>query len=753
MRTVRYVEIDVPFCELEYSVAPCEAELGVTGEKRCFNTRTTCQDIENFSPQPLTLRFAVPSEDLDPTIDAIPNVRSVSITPAQLDPGVSIGQRESVTVSFTDHPHSDAGLDKYVDQRSYDPFEQGTFWGKFRARHRSLKGQPLRIIDGEVGQALGEMTTRHYIIEDFTGLRNDAITITAKDALKLIDADRAQAPAISNGQLAANIDDVETSATLVPAGIGDAEYPASGKVAIGGSEICSFTRASDVLTLTRAQSNTEAEEHDAGDIVQLVLEYESESPADIIYDLMTGYSNFDPTWISLPDWQEEMETWIGRLYSAEIAEPVAVTTLVSELIEQVGLVLWFDVVTQTANLTALRPVSATASIYDIDRIWAESFSAKEQPKKRVSQVWTYFGQRNPLARLDEPQNFRAAVATIDPDDTEAFYDEQPAIKKIYSRWIDAGNRPAASRLNELLLARYSTPPRMFSWVISRVDSPPQLGRGARIRHYQLQDDQGGAVTAPAQITSINPTTDRYLLTAEEMLFAADDIDGEKIIILDADAFDINLRDIYDQFYAAPQPYDNIVFNIESGVQIGGELGGQSYDVGSGESVRGRAVSVGDWPDGVDITINVFGGVHGKGGEGGSGQAARTDGGVGGTGIYTRTPIKINNQGTIRGGGGGGGGDFQAQTEDNASGGGGAGYIAGIGGFVLNTSNRGEDGTLDAGGDGALSAGDGGDPGQPGGDDTDPGGQNGIGGDGGYAIDGVSFVTWINEGDVVGQQVN
>lgn len=736
MRSVLYVEVDVPFCTLTYSVAPCEAALGVTGEKKCFNTRETCQDVENFSPAPLTLRFAEASADLDPTIDAIPSLEGVSITPALVEPGVSLGQRESVVARFSDHPHSDAGLDKYLVDRAYNPFDQGTFWGKFRARHRSLKGQALRVIYGEPGQALADMTTRNYIIEDLTGPSGDTFSIIAKDALKLADGDRAQAPAISNGELAGDLETGTGSLTLSPTGIGDLEYPAAGKVAIGGKEIVSFTRSGDVMTITRAQSNTDATEHDAGELVQLVLEYVSESPADIIYDLLTTYApGFDAAWIPLASWQQELETWIGRLYSAEIAEPTPVRQLVSELIEQVGLVLWQDVIEQQTNLTALRPVSQTASIYDLDRIWADSFSATEQPKKRVSQVWTYFGLLNPLSRLDDPQNFTSAVATIDPEGTEDFYDEQPAIKKIFSRWIDSGNRPAASRLNELILARYSKPPRRFSWSIGRADETPELGRGARIREYHLQDDQGAAVTAPTQVTSVRPRYDRFDVSGEEMLFTGD-ITGDKIVIIDTDGFDINLRDLYDQFYAEPQVYDEVVFVIELGVKVGGKLGGMNTDDSLPASVRGRSITVGDWPAGVSVTLTVIGGAHGKGGDGGDEEGARADGGVGGTAIYTRAPIAIDNQGTIRGGGGGGGGASEG------AGGGGAGYVPGTSG------SGGALGTVDAGGVGGEGAGAGGDPGQPGED-----GAIGSGGAAGYAIDGISFVTWITEGDVVGPQVN
>lgn len=761
MRSLTFVEIDIPYCDLVYGTAPCTAALGVTSDRKCFNTRRTCQDIGNFSPSPLTLRFTLASSDLDPFYEAIPSLLSVDITPAKIDPGVSMGERESVSITFADHPDSDAYIDKYLADRGYDSYARGTFWGKFRARVTSIKGQSVRVIRGERGQDIGDMVTRYYVGETTNGPRSERFVVIAKDPLKLLDGDRAQAPAISNGELAADIDGATTSATLSPSGIGNLEYPASGKLNLGGTEIVAFTRAGDALTIARGDSNTEPEEHAAGEIAQLVLEYSAESPADIIYDLLTTYTNMDASWLPLADWQEDIDQWIGRLYSAEIAEPTAVRKLIDELIEQVGLIFWWDAVGQMARLTALRPVTSSAPIYDLDRIMQGSYSAKDQPKKRVSQAWTYFNLINPLEKLDDTQNYRSAVASIDPNDTEPDYDDQPAISKVFSRWIDQFNRPAASRLNALKLARYQQAPREFAWSVDRSDTPPELGRGARVRHYSLQDDTGEQVTVPVQVTSVNPLDSRVIVTAEEMLFTDGDVPGDKAVIIDTDAFDINLRDLYDQFYAAPTMYDTVVFSVETGVKVGGFIGGQPSSPGE----IGIAMDVGDWPPGVDIRINIMGGVHAKGGEGGEGQPANYHGGDGGTAIYTRVPVSIDNQGTIAGGGGGGGGAVNDNSAGgplapSAGGGGGAGFHGGFGGqneIGATSSGTGDDGSVVAGGAGGVGAGadggDGGDPGDPGENGTGGNLENGDGGDGGLAVDGISYVTWINEGTVQGATDN
>src|SRR5690606_16257951 len=135
------------------------------------------------------------------------------------------------------------------------------------------------------------------------------------------------------------------------------------------------------------------------------------------------------------------------------------------------------------------------------------FAFTEQPGKRASEVWTYFALRNPLEKLDDPQNYRRVLVTVDPT-AEADYG-QPAIRKVFSRWIAINNRPAASRLNSQLLSRFRDPPRKFRVDLFRTSQELLLGQGVHLRHWSLQDEGGAPVTAPAQVISIEAEEDVY----------------------------------------------------------------------------------------------------------------------------------------------------------------------------------------------------------------------------------------------------
>ena len=597
MHVFTLVEIDVDVCGHTYGLAPCTAAIGRTGPQACFDTLSTCQDRENFSAEPVTLRFAESGAVLG-DIDAIPSLKSVSFTPATVLLGEDLGQRASLTATFTDHRWGDAapGFDKYHATRDYDPYGQGTFWGKFRARQPYLRGRPMRVIRGSPGQALEDMDTRHYAIEAFDGPRPDGtFTITAKDVLKALDGDRAQAPRLSRGFLVAAITAEATELRLGPSRVGDIEYPASGHVAIGGREICAFTRAGDVMTITRAQFNTEVQAHDESDRVQLCLYYRARDPADIVSDLMQTYAGIPASYVPIASWRNETMNWLARAYTAMIAEPVPVKDLVSELVEQAALAIWWDDEMRRIRLQALRGIPTDAGRHTPDTILAGSLKSREQPTRRLSRVQTYFGQINPLKPLDDRDNYRSSALSIDAPSERAW--ASPAIKTILSRWIPQFARPNALRLNEILLSRFKVPPRRFAFALHRDPAKPapvRLGGGYRLEAHTLQDASGAAVDVPVQVTRLGGRDDRFEVEAEEMLFETSGELEPGLIIIDTNVDNVNLRDVYDTIYPAPQADTVVTCIIEAGVVVGSDEPGRS------------AFDTGTWPAGTKITIIVQG---------------------------------------------------------------------------------------------------------------------------------------------------
>jgi hypothetical protein len=728
--SVTVVEVDVPVCALTYGTAPCTAAIPTTGDRKCFNTLATCQDRENFDRTVLTLRFFRPSAEPE-IFDGFAVLRDVSVTPQVLDPGNSIGQRESVRITLDDFQSSDAGFDKYLEDRGYNAYERGTFWGRFRARVPAMRGAALRVLRGQSGQSLDTFETWHYIVETTAGPEGGKFSITGKDALKFADKDRAQAPRPSRGLLLGDLDAGDTAITLSPTGIGDLDYPASGRAAIGGNEVVSFTRSGDAITLsTRGEGGTDDVDHEAGERFQLVLEYNAQRPDAIIADLLLGYTEIESDWIDQAAWQAEIEAFTPRLYSALIAEPTPVADLVNEIISQVGLVMWTDTKAQQLRLTGLRAVGADAALYDSDRMMAATFRSREQPAKRVSQAWCYFGMRNPLEGVDDPKNYGNIAVGVDSTGADEEYGGE-AIRTTFSRWINAFNRQAAERVNQVLLQRFRNPPRRLEFEVYVTDAAPTVGAGVRVQHRELQDDTGQEIVTGVQVVSLEAAEDKYKVAGEEQSpVTADEITEDKVVYIDADGFNLDLRAIYDSQYAAPTEYDTVTFIVSAGAVIGTEKGGNKFAIDSGL-----------WPAYIVPKLQIFGILTGRGGDGG--KVGSMDGKAGEHALRARVPIEVDNRGTIAGGGGGGGSAVGIN-----GGGGGQGYENSIGGTSAFSRPPGQPGTLAGPGQGYENGGDGGAWGDAGEDKGDN-----DGGDPGIAVHGDELITWTNEGTIIGDRLD
>lgn len=719
---------------------PSTTEYGPqTSTIKCFNSIVTCQDRPDFTNVPVTLRFAVPTNYLPTDIDCIPSIKSIDFDPAVISLGENLGQRATLTVNFDDHRHSDTGdgFDKYLADRTYDPYSQGTFWGKFRARQPFVRGRNIRWIQGFLGDALEDMETRHYIIDSFSGPDNNGkFTVIAKDMLKLADGDRALAPAVSNGFLNASLTNVATSFTVAPSGVGS-EYAASGYIAIAGSEICSFTRSGDVFTIARAQLGTAASAHSAQDRVQTVLTYTSATPDVIIADLLHTYADVDLSFIPTADWATEISTYLNRLYTATIPQPTAVNDLISELIEQAGLSMWWDDRNQEIGMLVLRGLTYNTYLFSEDTVIADSFEVEEQPDLRLSQVHTYFGQINSLTSLTDKANYRSVSRIIDEQAEEDY--GSASIKEIFSRWIPALGRTVADRLGSILLARFKDPPRHIKIDTLRGSTPEiLLARGYQTTSKFLQDETGAMEFVNMQVTRLKPSADVIQIEADEVIYTAATEDlVHRQIIIDTDTANVNLRTAHDLIFPVPDASVTVICTVNSGVRLSS----------AGNSLM--SLDIGSWPAGVTIIVNIIGGIRGAGGRGGDSFSNNAE--AGGTAIYTRVPIKIAlpSGGTLWAGGGGGGGTaYGGQASGSnlpSAGGGGGGIVGGIGGTGAAQASPGTEFAGGAASGPFVFGGAGGGPGSAGaaGFSGVVGGvfyQGQPGGGAGNAIDGVSFVT-------------
>jgi hypothetical protein len=648
-----------------------------------------------------TFRFAKPADYLDNKIYAFPAISDVSFTPALLSLGETLGQRAKLNISLVDFLHSFKG----------EAYDQGTFWGKWRGRYGTkLRGRALRLIQGASDQDLASMDTYHYLVENTDGPTPQAIyTFGAQDVLKLADDDRSQAPAISNGSLQGAINAAVTAATLSPVGIGNLEYPSSGWICLGGKEVVSFTRVGDALTMTRGQFGSVAVAHDAAERAQLVLRYAGVDVANIIYDLMVNYAAIPASYITLAEWQAETAANLNVIYAATLTEGTSVKKLVSELINQAALTIWWDDRAQKIRLQVLREISTDTDTFTEDRILAGSMNVKEQPDKRISQIWTYYGQRDPTDGGAKEDGFRAGLATVDLE-TEGEYGT-PMVTKIQARWIETLS--AAERLGQIQISRFRDPPRNFTFAVAPTEDI-SLAAGYQLEWWANQDEDGNRIPALIQITKVKRLPDRVEIEAEEMLASGVIVLTHTVILTTTGSL---------LSWMVPATWNNannsvVAIGAGGGGADGGASGGNggagggfsrvtnitltpgnliSYRVGAGGPGGTPGTDGGDtWFNGASLAASTVGA---KGGTGGSGSTGGGIGGAAGSGIgTTKTSGGNGGNGATNGDqrGGGGGGGAGGPNSNGAKGGGDTSNSHG-GGAGGGGADGGSDGSITSGG--------------------------------------------------------
>lgn len=806
----QYVEIDLDYCANTAGVAPCTASQ--TGDAKCFNTYATCNDTPNFNLTTKTYRFCSPNGGKVPRgLDAIPCLRSISITPAEITAGKGLGLRAACAITMQDFPHSDIRIDPYVSERTYIPINRGTYFGKLKARNPFYNGRIMRVYSGYLEQDgsfdAANFEVRTYVIEQWDGIDTNGITkITAKDILKLASDDRAVAPKASIGKITLDMTTSTTSVNLTPTGIGS-DYGSSGYVRIG-SEVMAFTRSGDTLTLTRAQKGTTASTHQQGDTVQLCYQVVGQTAQNIVYDLLVNYAFVDPAFIDKSAWDAEQVGYLPRLYNTLVTTPTGVSKLLTELTEQVGFFLFWDEVNSLIKFQTIRPNSLSETVHELNttkHLLADSVKMRDIVDDRVNEVWVYYGIIDSTKNLTEDSNYSNLYIASNVNDQSQVQNRDVRIKKLQSRWIL--DRAAAIELGSRYLERFAKAPIEADFALDAKDSNIALADFVQIDSPQHQDFSGSPLAILLQVVkrTEKQTGTTWAFTARQFAFGGATF-VNNVVYIDGgyadELFDLNLKVAHDRRYdpASLTAGSIVEFIITSGILVSASTT-STYALTNPNT----------WPSGVFVRLVIESGavVAGRGGDGGDGGDGYDiglggvfssvvngdDGDDGGVAIFTDYLISIDNFGIITGGGGGGGGggavvlrtDHYGNTSMTdysfTGGGGGGGWPLGNGGAkgdggLVTWVYQGTDGN-NAGisfGDGGIGGqsvsigetgyigGDGGDGGKyatlatagTNGDNsagTEDGitytGTGGANGALGDAIHGNSLITWVNMGTIYG----
>lgn len=527
-KPVTLFEVDIPYCTRTYGVAPCAAVLGTTGQVKCFNSKFTCQDPDNYDEGVKVVTFAY-NQDGNPDIPGIfPALQSVSSRPGELnlsgiDPNKSaLGVRARVTAKLQDFANNDTWLDKYQSERvsgaalfsgvGYQPEGRGQFLARMFTRFPYYSGMPCRVRRGYAGDAPGDMDTENYVVSEVTGPNAAGVVdIVAKDVFDLAED---VIPAVSTGKLLEALAIDATTATLTPTGVGDT-YEASGLVRIG-RELLAFTRSGDVLTLTRAQEGSSAAAHSALDTVQECVVLDGLTIPGNAEEILTYKTTAFDAFIPTADWIDENNTWYSGLVLGRVilSRPTVKKLLIGELCA-LGCMFWWDPIDQEIKFKINSPLLPGEEYYPVNDesgLLEGSVDIDRAEDQRISSLWMYHAVRDWTDDTLASRNFnKLTIATVADNQYKV-----DVLKEVYTRWFGRdGNDTAVSIITERLLARYEKTPFLVSGTLDVKDRPAmQLGAQLLVETYALQDVDGAVLAEPMQVNYVEYSEDRVKFRAE-----------------------------------------------------------------------------------------------------------------------------------------------------------------------------------------------------------------------------------------------
>lgn len=517
------VEIDFDYCTRTFGVAPCQAVMTLAVPRKCFNSYRTCVDRPNYQKSTKTIRFCEPRSNLPVGVTLFPAVVKISESSASVNIAGSdermsaLGERAQVRISFQDFIHHDRGMDKYALERvsgvaqldgiGYNPQGKGSFFGKFSQRFPYMTGRSLRVIEGYIDSgAFVELQRRNYVIDEIGIPDEDGIVdLVAKDVLEFAADDKAVVPKPSSGVIDRDIDTAVTSFALSPAGIGNAEYPASGRAVIG-SEMVYYVRSGDSLSVTRAIQGTKVASHKLGDTFQVVFAVAGMRVDDFIYTVIRDYTKTPVSFMPLTSkWRPEIDRWApGVLLTTDITVPTGVTKIIGEL-ASLGFIVSWSSVHQEIGLKVNRPVDRD-QVYSLnDDNHIKRIVADKREDDRLSQVVFFTVQSDPTKSLTDWSNYNFALNRIDVEAQSVNEYSIPKIKNIPVRFFNSGADNTVSVLAKRLLNRFRDPPTLYTITLDAKDFDIDLTEVVEVTSSRITDAAGIPVPTQLQVIRRNET--------------------------------------------------------------------------------------------------------------------------------------------------------------------------------------------------------------------------------------------------------
>jgi len=519
------LELEMDLCPNTYGSGSCTAT-GSSGDE-CFNTANSCQLSSIYAAQTKTTktyRFSSVRLDglqADGEAPTFPTITDIQTAPTELNPSKGLGLRSTVSISLSDHPWTDRGIDPYVDNRTYTPDDQGTFWGKWLVRNSYYEGRKMTIKTGYLADDgtydANNFISRVYFIDSISGpSKNGKVVVKGADILKFADNNRKQLPVQSQATLPSDITSGATSFDITDTedNVKDA-YDAGQKYIRIDDETMILTNLTGsnptyTATATRASmpstytGTMTADSHSADSTVQQCYHLDGVRIDTFVNYLLGTVAGISGTYLPTSDWDATIDFGFqSYLLSALLTEPVGLNELLTEITEH-NIMLWWDERDQEIKMdTILNRKDDYGPFDDDDSIIADSVGIMRSDKERISHMRLAFGHRNPVLELDKPENFTTVKVTIDTDKESADEYDESKIKKVWSRFLPTTLSAVASEITNRTLNYYKVTKHIMTFSMDPKDDDAWTGNLISLKTEQRQTETGAVAEKSYRVLKVN----------------------------------------------------------------------------------------------------------------------------------------------------------------------------------------------------------------------------------------------------------
>jgi hypothetical protein len=522
---VTILELEMDLCPLVWSVGSCTAS-GSAGDE-CFNTAASCQLTDIYASQTKTTKtyrfssFRLDGLQADGEMPTFPTIQNVSTAPTELNPSKGLGIRSTCSITLTDHPWTDIGIDPYLSNRTYTPDDQGTFWGKFMARNSYYEGRKMTVKTGYLADDgtydANNFISRTFFIDTITGPSKDGkVVIKGKDVLKFADSNRKQLPSQSRAELPSDITDAATSFDITDPDddVKDA-YDANQKYIRIDDETMLMTNLTGsnptyTATVTRAtmpstyEGTMTAEEHSAESTVQQCYHVDAQRIDIFVNYILDTIAGIDSSYLPTSDWDATIDFGFqSYLLSALLTEPIGINELLEEITEH-NILLWWDERDQEVKMdTILNRVNDYGPFNDDDNLIAGSVGVARSDKERISHMRVAYGHRNPVLELDKLENFTTVKVSIDTDKESTDEYDESKISKVWSRFLPTTLGSVASEITNRTLNYYKVTKHIMTFSMDAKDDDAWTGDLIGVETRQRQTETGATESKSYRVLKVN----------------------------------------------------------------------------------------------------------------------------------------------------------------------------------------------------------------------------------------------------------